>query len=595
MRKMYIVPLILIALCFTGVKASAYEILNETIEHDGKVRKFTVFVPDGLSDVPVSLVLTLHGGGGNAETAMCCNSESRWLELAELNKFIVIFPEGWLDTKGQSCCFWNDCRSDDPLSSVEDDVGFIKRVIGWAEANFQIDPDRIYANGLSNGGFMVFRLAAELSGRFAAMAAVCSSLPAHSECNPIPESMPVLLMNGTADPLMPYEGGCLGIFCRSTSLPVEETVAFWVALNQTDATPTVHSLQDIVSEDNSTVMVYQYANGYKGSEVYFYKIEGGGHLIPGPTPIDPATKSFYGPKNRDIVGAYEMWNFFARHIRRSNNNDDAPPIAQNDGPVEVAKNRTGIAIPVLENDSDPENDQLTVVGVSQPDKGMASVITGCEQVYYSPHEDFTGTDSFEYFISDGHGNVSYAKVLLLVRENAAPVADTQTVSTVQAVPLQIALTAKDPDGDAVTFFISSIPHHGVLAGNYPNLTYYPDREYSGNDSFEFRATDSLGDWGTATINILIIPNAPPVAIDQTVITARNKRVAITLTGTDAEGDAITYLLGTLPKHGILSATYPDLTYYPLRGFEGNDSFDFYVIDAYGAYDLGTISITVGSP
>jgi hypothetical protein len=56
MCKMYIVPLILIALCFTGVKASAYEILNETIEHDGKVRKFNVFVIDGLSDVPVSLV-----------------------------------------------------------------------------------------------------------------------------------------------------------------------------------------------------------------------------------------------------------------------------------------------------------------------------------------------------------------------------------------------------------------------------------------------------------------------------------------------------------------------------------------------------------
>jgi hypothetical protein len=373
-------------------------------------------------------------------------------------------------------------------------------------------------------------------------------------------------------------------------------VAFWVVLNQTDATPTVHSLPDTVPEDNSTVMVYQYANGYKGSEVYFYKIEGGGHLIPGPTPIDTATKSFYGPKNRDIVGAYEMWNFFARHIRRSNNNDDnSPPIAQNDGPCEIAKNGIGIAIPVLENDSDPENDHLTVIGVLQPDKGTASVIAGCKQVYYSPHEDLTGTDSFEYFISDGHGNVSYAKVLLLVRENAAPVADTQTVSTVQAVPLQITLTAKDTDGDAVTSFISSIPHHGVLAGNDPNLTYYPDREYSGNDSFELRATAPMGAWGTATINILIIPNASPVAIDQTVITARNKRVAITLAGIDAEGDALTYLLGSLPRHGILSVTYPDLTYYPLRGFEGNDSFDFYVSDAYGAYDLGTISITVSSP
>lgn len=138
---------------------------------------------------------------------MFWESESKWLELAELNKFIVIFPEGWSDTSGVNFCGWNDCRSDTDLLPVEDDVGFIERVSEWAEANFQIDPDRIYANGFSNGGFMVFRLAADLSGRFAAMAAVCSSLPAHSECNPIPESMPVLLMNGTADPLMPYEGG----------------------------------------------------------------------------------------------------------------------------------------------------------------------------------------------------------------------------------------------------------------------------------------------------------------------------------------------------------------------------------------------------
>src|SRR5207245_892063 len=144
-----------------------------------------------------------------------------------------------------------------------------------------------------------------------------------------------------------------------------------------------------------------------------------------------------------------------------------------------------------------------------------------------------------------------------------------------------------------TFSVVSNPANGALSGTPPNLTYTPDANFNGSDSFTFKVNDGELDSAPATVSITVTPvNDAPVADNQSVNTLEDTPVAITLTGSDVEGSALTFTILSSPANGALSGSPPNLTYTPKSNFNGSDSFTFKVNDGELDSAPATVSINV---
>jgi hypothetical protein len=206
-------------------------------------------------------------------------------------------------------------------------------------------------------------------------------------------------------------------------------------------------------------------------------------------------------------------------------------------------------------------------------------------------------DSFTFKVNDGIVDSATATVSITITPvNDPPVANAQAVTTTEDSPRAITLSGNDIDGGALTYSVVAAPTHGTLAGTAPNLTYTPASNYNGLDSFTFKVNDGIVDSATATVSITITPvNDPPVANPQSVTTARNTAKAITLTGSDVDGDSLTFIVVTQPANGTLAGTAPNLTYTPATNYSGADSFTFKVRDGNVDSNVATVTITVQPP
>jgi hypothetical protein len=179
--------------------------------------------------------------------------------------------------------------------------------------------------------------------------------------------------------------------------------------------------------------------------------------------------------------------------------------------------------------------------------------------------------------------------------NSGPVATAGAVSTVKGVPVAITLTGTDPDGDALSFAIASSPSNGSLSGDPPFLVYTPSAGFHGEDSFTFRVNDGFVDSSPATVAVTvsnITVNAPPIAIASSVSTLKSTPVAITLTGTDSDGDTLQFVVVSPPSRGTLSGTSPNLIYTPSGKSTGSDSFTFVANDGTVNSQPATVSISI---
>ncbi|GMR13050.1 MAG: PHB depolymerase family esterase [Gemmatimonadota bacterium] len=292
----------------------------ETLEHDNNTRIYGVYVPRSASPGGAPLVFLLHGGGGAAEKAFGTEFGRSWRALADRDGFIIIVPQGREDIGDAGSHHWNDCRTgilNPDVATDLDDVGFIATLVDLANTRFGIDRTKVYVTGASNGGMMSFRIAFEASDRFAAIGAVIANIPDPSECSLPTTPISVLIMNGTADPLIPNEGGCVAnATCRRGSVvSTAESVDFWVRFDRTSITPIIEDLPNLVTSDNSTVTTSRYSNGLNGTEVLLYRVDGGGHNVPGNEPIGLARSQAVGAKNQDVNAAEEIWEFFRQHSR----------------------------------------------------------------------------------------------------------------------------------------------------------------------------------------------------------------------------------------------------------------------------------------
>ncbi|WP_297096216.1 prolyl oligopeptidase family serine peptidase [uncultured Draconibacterium sp.] len=277
------------------------------VEVDGLERNFELFVPENYSeekDYPV--VFILHGGGGRAGR-MPRFTKYRFNELAERDGFIAVFPNGY--KKG-----WNDGDRDTLAVARRlniDDVGFFDVMIDDLEKRLSIDRDRIFACGISNGGFMVQRLALERSGVFKAIGIVAANM-SEDQQKMIPENpVSVLFICGTADPLVPYNGGLVTVFKqkRGEVVSVDKSVNFWKQHNGCSELVEEYEFPDINNADGCTAHKSLWQNPYDSNIcVVNLRVENGGHTWPGTRQYLP--KKLIGNVNQDINGCDVIWEFF---------------------------------------------------------------------------------------------------------------------------------------------------------------------------------------------------------------------------------------------------------------------------------------------
>lgn len=311
------IPLLLALTVPSFGAASAPDVTWRTTDWDGLERTFGTYIPAEVAN-PAPLVFLLHGGGGSAQKTWNQEHGRSWKRLADEHGFVLVLPEGRADLGDPAAHHWNDCRTDledETMDSREDDVGFIVSLIETVSALVPIDSNRIYVTGASNGGMMTYRLAIEAGDRLAAVAAIIANLPDPSECGLPAATIPVLIMNGTDDPLIPFDGGCVAnVLCeRGRVISTAETVAFWLDANRASAEATVEKLPNRSWFDGSTVTVYSFSGSSDGADVVYYHIAGGGHTVPGFESTSPLHRAVAGPKNRDIDGPTEIWAFFETH------------------------------------------------------------------------------------------------------------------------------------------------------------------------------------------------------------------------------------------------------------------------------------------
>jgi type VI protein secretion system component Hcp/Ca2+-binding RTX toxin-like protein len=172
-----------------------------------------------------------------------------------------------------------------------------------------------------------------------------------------------------------------------------------------------------------------------------------------------------------------------------------------------------------------------------------------------------------------------------------PAANAQSISTDEDTATGVTLSGSDADGDSLTFTVTSGPAHGTLSGSGANLTYTPAANYNGPDSFTYVANDGWTDSEAASVSLTVqAVNDAPVANAQSISTDEDTATAVTLSGSDVEGDGLTYRVVNGPAHGTLSGSGANLTYTPAANYNGPDSFTYVAND--GATDSAAASISL---
>ncbi|MBT8229853.1 MAG: T9SS type A sorting domain-containing protein [Bacteroidia bacterium] len=270
----------------------AQQTITSTLMHDGIERSYIVYIPESYDqNNPVPLVLNFHGYTSNAFQQM---NYGDFRSISDREGFIIAHPNGTVDLVGNTHfnVGWG--------TSQVDDVGFTNALIDQLTLDYLINEERIYSTGMSNGGFISYELACQLSDRIAAIASVTGamSLPTFENCNP-QHPMPVLQIHGTDDGTVPYEGGVI-------SKSIDEVMEYWVGINNCNTNPSITSIEDINMSDQSTVEHFVYTNGDRGVTTELFLVENGGHTWPGSIINFPVT-------NYDIDASEEIWKFFSRY------------------------------------------------------------------------------------------------------------------------------------------------------------------------------------------------------------------------------------------------------------------------------------------
>jgi len=273
--------------------------MGSIVTRDGATRTYAIHIPAGYdASKTYPLVLLFHGGGGNGSHFL---SRTRFGPKADKDGFIVVAPDG-IDRH------WNDGRG--TTNPDVDDVGFVKQLIADLKSRLPIDEKRIYATGVSNGGFFVERLGCELSETLAAIGPDVGPMPANLLSSCKPEPIAVVGIQGAADSGIPLNGGEMGGNGNGgVVVSAEHTMKLWATADSCNPSPTVTSISPRVN-DGTKVIKYSYAGCTAGTDVVYYVVQGMGHGWP---PLEGALDGI--ATSRNINATKVIWDFFSAHSR----------------------------------------------------------------------------------------------------------------------------------------------------------------------------------------------------------------------------------------------------------------------------------------
>lgn len=275
------------------------------ITHDGLNRSYDIYVPPSYTgEEAVPVVMTLHGYTGTSKLTAW---QTRMNEVADTAGFIVVYPQGQLVTQPipppglpPTAPGWNTPG----FVSTTDDVGFLLSVLEDVTGAYNIDEAAAYLCGISNGAGMTDIMSGAAPERFAAVGEVASVA-----ITPRDHLVPTMIVRGTDDPLVPYDG-----FPQIGIPSTEQAVAHYGRLNGCALTPDSLDLEDIDPADNTTVTRFTYTDCYGNADLVFYRVNGGSHVWDDGPPAPILFHPVVGPNvNRDFSVSATMWNFFKQH------------------------------------------------------------------------------------------------------------------------------------------------------------------------------------------------------------------------------------------------------------------------------------------
>jgi len=271
-----------------------------------------------------------------------------------------------------------------------------------------------------------------------------------------------------------------------------------------------------------------------------------------------------------------------------------PPTAQDD--IQTTLEDTPITVAALENDSDPDGDDLRIQSVGRPAHGTVS--SSGSFVAYTPDPGFNGVDSFTYTVSDGQGATDTAQVTIVVNPvNNPPIAQDDSTSTDEETLVSILILENDsdPDGDFLLVETFTQPENGTVLNTRTGVSYIPDAGFQGVDAFTYTISDGNGGTDAATVTVSVAGvNDLPIAQDDTSNT--DEGVALTilvlLNDSDPDGDGLTVGSVGVPENGAVQNLGNEIEYTPDPDFNGVDSFTYTVSDGQGGTDTATVFIAV---
>ena len=296
---------LLVVTAFGASDAARAEATRRTLNVGGVEREYFVQIPEQANGSK-PLIIVMHGGTRPASDIF---GRGAWAAVAAREGFILAAPQG-IDNQ------WNDGRKQTISGKVStaDDIAFLEAVIADLVGRDRADAARVYVSGASNGGLMSFRFACERAGIVAGIAPTISKMPValRELCKPA-KPVPLIMIAGTADPLMPYEGAPTGPLANRSQDPmttVPETVAFWAQVNGCTLPAAEAPLPDLNATDGTTVTRLEPAS-CKGAPLVVYRVNGGGHWQPSLSRVEgggPMVRML-GPQNHDIESAEVIWSF----------------------------------------------------------------------------------------------------------------------------------------------------------------------------------------------------------------------------------------------------------------------------------------------
>jgi polyhydroxybutyrate depolymerase len=287
-------------------KVSEQKAVNLTV--DGITRSFIVYLPTSYNNAgKMPMIFAIHGGSGTPEGMI---NIANFKTIADRDKVVLVYPAGIQNN-------WNDGRPTTPNQLGINDVNFFNQMCDYMITNNSVDGTKIYATGISNGGFMSSRLGCELSNRIAAIAVDAATIEATTiapSCNP-GRPVPAIYIHGTTDPLVPFTGGQMtaGGTAGGIILSHFQAIDKWVTINGCNTTPTITDLPDITN-DGTTIKQRVYSNGTNGSEVVSYVVLNGGHTWP--QGYQYLNEAIIGKTSQDMNACEVIWTFFKRFKRQ---------------------------------------------------------------------------------------------------------------------------------------------------------------------------------------------------------------------------------------------------------------------------------------